>query len=73
MLRHWQDHHCQNHLYNRKGKHRPTHILAPEISEESCVIDGLFQDIGKVGMSGKPHYLPEIKDEKPTGNLFHKP
>jgi len=41
--------------------------LAPEISEESCVIVGLFHDIGKVGMPGKPYYLPEIKDGKPTG------
>ena len=41
--------------------------LAPEISEESCVIVGLFHDIGKVGMPGKPYHLPEIKDGKPTG------
>ena len=41
--------------------------LAPEISEESCVIAGLFHDIGKVGMPGKPYYLPEIKAGKPTG------
>jgi hypothetical protein len=36
--------------------------LAPEISEESCVIVGLFHDVGKVGMPGKPLYLPN-KDE----------
>jgi 23S rRNA maturation-related 3'-5' exoribonuclease YhaM len=36
-------------------------VLAPEISEESCVIIGLFHDIGKVGMPGKPYYLPELK------------
>ncbi|MDO9098753.1 MAG: HD domain-containing protein [Candidatus Methanoperedens sp.] len=41
--------------------------LAPEISEESCVIVGLFHDIGKVGMPGKPYYLPEIKNDEPTG------
>ncbi|GFO96576.1 HD superfamily hydrolase, partial [groundwater metagenome] len=40
--------------------------LAPEISEESCVIVGLFHDIGKVGMPGKPYYLPEVKDGMPT-------
>jgi len=39
----------------------------PEISEESCVIVGLFHDVGKVGMPGKPYYLPEIKDGMPTG------
>ncbi|MFO7639581.1 MAG: phosphohydrolase [bacterium] len=32
--------------------------LAPEISEESCVIVGLFHDAGKVGMPGRPQYLP---------------
>ena len=32
--------------------------LAPEISEESCVIVGLFHDAGKVGMPGVPRYLP---------------
>jgi hypothetical protein len=32
--------------------------LAPGISEESCVIVGLFHDVGKVGMPGKPLYLP---------------
>jgi hypothetical protein len=42
-------------------------ILAPGISEESCVIIGQFHDIGKVGMPGKPYFLPEIKDGKPTG------
>jgi hypothetical protein len=41
--------------------------LAREISEESCVIVCLFHDIGKVGILGKPYYLPEIKDGKPTG------
>ena len=33
--------------------------LAPEMSKESCVIVGLFHDIGKVGMPRKQYYLPE--------------
>jgi hypothetical protein len=33
-------------------------LLAPGISEESCVIVGLFHDVGKVGMPGKPLYIP---------------
>jgi len=33
--------------------------LAPELSEESCTIVALFHDIGKVGMPGKPYYLPQ--------------
>jgi hypothetical protein len=32
--------------------------LAPAISEESCVIVGLLHDVGKLGMPGKPLYLP---------------
>jgi hypothetical protein len=32
--------------------------LAPDLSAESCVIVGLFHDLGKVGMPGKPYYLP---------------
>jgi hypothetical protein len=49
------------------------YALAPEISEESCVIVGLFHDIGKVGMPGKPYYLPEIKAGKPTGTYTINP
>ena len=32
--------------------------LAPGISEESCIIVGLFHDAGKLGMPGMPLYLP---------------
>ena len=32
--------------------------FAPQISEESCVIVGLFHDVGKIGMPGTPLYLP---------------
>jgi len=31
--------------------------ISPEISDESCVIVGLFHDVGKVGMPGKPLYI----------------
>lgn len=45
--------------------------LAPEISEEACVIVGLFHDVGKIGMPGKPRYLKndnqwEIKNRNLT-------
>ncbi|MFA6413847.1 MAG: hypothetical protein WCW53_14245 [Syntrophales bacterium] len=33
-------------------------FLAPSIPEESCIIVGLFHDAGKLGMPGKPLYLP---------------
>jgi len=43
-------------------------LLAPEIPDESCVIVGLFHDVGKVGMPGKPYYLPNRdKDEVKRG------
>lgn len=32
--------------------------LAPQLSVESCAIVGLLHDAGKVGMPGKPLYLP---------------
>ncbi len=32
--------------------------LAPDLSAESCVVVGLYHDVGKVGMPGKPYYLP---------------
>ena len=31
--------------------------LAPEISDESCVIVGLLHDLGKVGMPNNPQYI----------------
>jgi len=33
-------------------------FLAPAISEESCIIVGLFHDVGKLGVPGQPYYLP---------------
>jgi len=33
-------------------------MLAPWLPEESCVIVGLFHDCGKLGVQGKPLYLP---------------
>ncbi len=31
--------------------------IAPQLSEESCVIVGLLHDVGKIGMPGKPRYF----------------
>ena len=33
-------------------------LLAPDIPDESVVITALFHDLGKVGLPGKPYYLP---------------
>jgi len=45
--------------------------LAPELSDESCVIVGLLHDVGKIGMPGKPRYIKntnewEIKNRNMT-------
>lgn len=39
-------------------------LLDPKISEESCVICGLFHDLGKIGMPGNAHYLINEPSEK---------
>jgi len=44
--------------------------LAPDISDESCIITALFHDVGKVGMPGKPYYVPEVRDGVATGNYY---
>lgn len=31
--------------------------LAPDLDAESCVLVGLYHDIGKAGMPGRPHYV----------------
>ena len=38
--------------------------IAPNISEESCVIVALLHDLGKVGMPGSPQYLVNEPSEK---------
>lgn len=38
--------------------------LAPEISDESCVIVALLHDLGKVGMPGNPQYIVNEPTEK---------
>ena len=46
-------------------------LIAPHISEESCVVAGLFHDLGKIGTFEKPNYLKndnewEIKNRNKT-------
>lgn len=38
--------------------------IAPDISDESCVIVALLHDLGKVGMPGNPQYLINEPSEK---------
>lgn len=40
-------------------------LLAPQISEESCIITGLFHDLGKIGNFDIPNYI-EADAEKKT-------
>lgn len=35
-------------------------VIAPEITPESCIIAGMFHDVGKAGYFGKPNYVPNI-------------
>jgi len=39
-------------------------LMAPEISDESCVVTALLHDLGKAGMPGKPQYIPNEPSEK---------
>ena len=40
-------------------------VLAPEITEESCVIVALMHDLGKAGVPGKPQYIKNSNENKP--------
>ena len=47
-------------------------MLAPEISEESCVIVALMHDLGKAGVPGKPQYIKNSNENKPwTPYIFN--
>jgi hypothetical protein len=47
--------------------------LAPDISDESCVIVALLHDVGKVGMPGKPRYLKnDVEWEIKKRNMTYK-
>lgn len=48
---------CENMLRIKRA-------LAPEISDESCVIVALIHDLGKVGMPGNPQYIKNKPTEK---------
>jgi len=39
-------------------------ILAPELSDESCVIVALLHDLGKAGMPGNPQYFENEPSER---------
>jgi len=48
-------------------------LLAPQISEESCVIVALLHDIGKIGMPGKPRYFKNTNEwEIKNRNMTYK-
>lgn len=48
-------------------------FLAPEITSESCVIVGLFHDVGKIGMPGKPLYIENENEwEVRNRNITYK-
>ena len=45
--------------------------FAPAITEESCVIVGLLHDVGKLGMPGKPLYLPNDNEWMVKNRAVH--
>lgn len=45
------------------------HALTPELSDESCVICGLFHDAGKAGLPGAPLYVKTKKGYEMNKNL----
>lgn len=48
-------------------------FLAPNINNESCIIVGLFHDVGKVGMPGNPLYVKNANDwEIRNRNMTYK-
>jgi len=48
-------------------------VLAPQVSEESCVIVALLHDVGKIGMPGKPRYIKNTNDwEIRNRNMTYK-
>jgi len=40
-------------------------VLAPDISDESCVIVALLHDLGKAGVPGNPQYIKNDDENKP--------
>jgi len=44
-------------------------VLAPGLSDESCVICGLFHDAGKAGLPGQPLYIKNEKGYEINKNL----
>ena len=44
--------------------------LAPEISDDSCIVTALFHDLGKAGMPNSPLYIKNIS-KKNKEQVFH--
>jgi hypothetical protein len=45
--------------------------MAPQISDESCVIVALFHDLGKTGFPGFPYYLPNTDEWQKKNRGIH--
>ena len=46
-------------------------LLAPELSDESCVVAALLHDLGKAGMPGNPQYLPSEPSDRQKAAADH--
>lgn len=49
---------------------RLKNLLAPSLPEETCIICGLFHDVGKAGMPGIPLYIEKNQDDSPQNTRF---
>ena len=47
-------------------------LLAPQISDESCVIVALLHDLGKAGLPGKPQYIKNTLEHSRYPYLFNR-
>ena len=47
--------------------------LDPEYDDETCIIVGLFHDVGKVGYGQNPYYIENPNNNYSGSRRFHKP
>ncbi|MFH0839382.1 MAG: HD domain-containing protein [Candidatus Omnitrophota bacterium] len=46
--------------------------LKNDIPQETCILVGLFHDIGKVGLAGKPYYIPNDNQYEIKKGILYK-
>lgn len=71
----WESGLLEHHCNVAENMIRLKNVLAPDITDESCVIVGIFHDLGKVGMPGQPYYIvnPPTEKQRQWGYVQDKP